>query len=31
MKQYLDSLQHVLDNGTVKDDRTGLGTKPVFG
>ena len=31
MKQYLDSLQHILDNGTVKDDRTGVGTKSVFG
>ncbi|NKQ35141.1 MAG: thymidylate synthase [Chloroflexi bacterium] len=31
MKQYLDLMQHVLDNGIRKDDRTGVGTISVFG
>ncbi len=31
MREYLDLMRHVLDNGTVKDDRTGTGTRSVFG
>lgn len=31
MRQYLDLVQHVLDHGTLKEDRTGTGTKSVFG
>lgn len=31
MRQYLDLMQHVLDHGTPKSDRTGTGTRSVFG
>ena len=31
MQQYLDLLDHVLVNGTDRDDRTGTGTRAVFG
>ena len=31
MRQYLDLMRHVLDDGTPKEDRTGTGTLSVFG
>lgn len=31
MKQYLDLLRHIRENGALKSDRTGVGTQSVFG
>ena len=31
MKQYLDLLRTVIDHGTDKHDRTGTGTRSIFG
>jgi thymidylate synthase len=31
MRQYLDLMQHILDHGVEQNDRTGVGTRSVFG
>ncbi len=31
MKQYLDALKHVMEHGTDRKDRTGVGTRAIFG
>lgn len=31
MRQYLDQLEYILENGTIREDRTGTGTIGVFG
>ena len=31
MKQYLEALEYILEHGKDRDDRTGVGTRGVFG
>ena len=31
MKQYIDLLEHIINNGSYKNDRTGTGTYSTFG
>ena len=31
MKQYLDALKYIYENGEDRDNRTGIGTRSVFG
>ena len=31
MKQYLDLLRHIREDGVVKHDRTGVGTQSILG
>jgi len=31
LRQYLNLAQHILDDGIIKEDRTGVGTKSIFG
>lgn len=31
MRQYLELLQKIMDEGTLRSDRTGTGTKSIFG
>ncbi len=31
MKQYIDLLETIMETGVLKEDRTGVGTKSIFG